>query len=108
VNVTFWLDSRGYWAVCDGPGPKNVEGYLYQRPDNTWAIEGDTGGRAFFDQQSAAAAVLAKPLPEGVQYYELKREGETAFVATYPDVAKTLESDGWSIVAMSRGNLTLK
>ena len=102
VNVTFWRDPLGRWAVCEGTGLSAAKGYLQQRPDNTWIIEGDTQGRAFLDQHSAAASVLNMQLPEGVQFYELKRQGETAHVATYPDVIDNLKQDGWAVISVSR------
>jgi hypothetical protein len=101
MKPSYWRDSRGYWAVCDGPGPLNVAGYVFQRPDNTWAVEGDGLNRAFLDQLSAASAVLKRELPDGVKYYELKRQGETAFVATYPEVLASLMAEGWSAVSVS-------
>src|SRR5450432_168482 len=41
VNFALWRDARGYLSVCDGPGPLNVVGDIFQRPDNFWAIERD-------------------------------------------------------------------
>jgi len=102
MKPTFWRDSRGYWSVCDGPGPLNVSGYVFQRPDNKWAVEGDPMNRVFFDQLSAASAVVKRELPEGVQFYELERPGETAIVATYPEVLAGITSQGWSVVSASR------
>ena len=95
MKPTFWRDSRGYWSVCDGPGPLNVVGYVFERPDGRWAAEGDDLNRVFLDQLTAASAVLKQGLPTGVQYYELKRQGETAFVATYPDVVDSIRAEGW-------------
>jgi hypothetical protein len=102
VKPTFWRDSRGYWSVCDGPGPLNVVGYVFQRPGDRWAVEGDDVNRVFLDRLTAASAVLKQELPEGVQYYELKRQGETAFVVTYPDVVDSIRAEGWSVVSVSR------
>lgn len=102
MKPTFWRDSRGYWSVCDGSGPLNVVGYTFQRPDHKWAVEGDDLNRVFLDLSTAASAVLKRELPEGVQYYELKRQGETAFVATYPDVVDNITAEGWSVVSASR------
>ena len=58
--------------------------------------------RAFLDQLSTASAVLNQELPEGVQYYELKRPGETAIMVTYPDVLDRIKAKGWSVVSASR------
>jgi hypothetical protein len=102
MKPTFWRDPRGHWSVCDGPGPLNVAGYIFQRPDNTWAVEGDELNRVFLDQLTAASTVLRQELPAGVQYYELKRQDETAFVATYPEVLDSIRAEGWSVVAGSR------
>jgi hypothetical protein len=102
MTPTFWRDSRGYWSVCDGPGPLNVVGYVFERPDGRWAVEGDDRNRVFFDRFTAGSAVLKQELPEGVQYYELRRRGETAFVATYPEVLGSIRAEGWSVVSASR------
>ena len=99
VSFALWRDPRGYFSVCNGPGPGNVVRYIFQRPNNSWGIENDALDRAFLDAPTAASATLRKELPEGVRYYELTREGETAFVATYPDVLARVVAEGWAVAA---------
>lgn len=72
--------------MCKGPLHLGVVGYIIEQPGGSWRIEGDTQGKVFLDQLSAASAVLGKELPPDVQYYKLRRGEEVAFVATYPDV----------------------
>jgi hypothetical protein len=101
--MTLWFTPSGEWAVCDGPGPLNVAGYLVEVAGGAWAIKDDPNHTHFLDQRSAAAAVLGKPLPEDLRYYKLKRGGETGVVLTYPDVIdRTLADGAWTLLASAR------
>ena len=102
MNYTLWRDLRGYFAVCNGPGPLEVDGYIFQRPNNTWAMENDELNRVFLDHVTAASAVLKRELPQGIHYYELKRGVETASIATYPEMLERLKADGWVKVSELR------
>ena len=103
MSFQFWQDGRGYWAVCEGPLHLGVVGYIIEEPTNkTWTIEGDKQHRVFLNQRSAAEALLGKELPPNVQYYELRRGEEVAFVATYPDVLDRILAEGWTKLSSSR------
>src|SRR4051812_14386772 len=103
MNFTLWRDVRGFWAVCDGPGPLGVVGYIFGE-DGKWRIEKDEQNRPFLDYLSAASALLGKKLPEGVHFFELKRGKEIAFVATNDETAKRLQAEGWTTAAVLRSN----
>jgi hypothetical protein len=101
MNWTFW-QSEGRpdrWAVCDGPGPLNVAGYVIWR-DGAWSTEGsDT---RFLDMESAAGTLTKDPLPRDGNFYIISRDGEIRVVFTYPDVLKLHERDGWTKVSVCR------
>ena len=62
--MSLWVNEHGEWAVCDGPGPTEVAGYLVEAAGGGWAIKGDPLHRRFLDQESAAATELGQPLPK--------------------------------------------
>jgi hypothetical protein len=100
--MSLWVNEHGEWAVCDGPGPTEVAGYLVEAAGGGWAIKGDPLHRRFLDQESAAATVLGKPLPDDLRYYSLKRGDETGIVLTYSDVIERILAGGWTLVASAR------
>jgi hypothetical protein len=102
MHFQLWRDVRGFWSVCEGPLHLGVAGYIIQKNNRTWAIDGDQHERTFLDQVSAASAVLGRELPPGVQFYELHRGSDTAYVATYDDVLQSILTDGWTLISSSR------
>jgi hypothetical protein len=102
MDFQLWRDVRGYWSVCEGPVHLGVAGYIIEQPNGTWKIEGDRQGKVFLDQISAASSVLRQELPPDVEYYELRRGEEVAFVATYADVLDRILADGWTKISSSR------
>lgn len=97
--MTLWFTKDGEYAVCDGPGPTEVAGYVIQLPKGGgWVIKDDPLNRRFLDYQSAAASILNTALPEELLSYLIKRGGEQRTVLTYPDVIETIKGDGWSVV----------
>jgi hypothetical protein len=97
--MTLWFTQDGEYAVCDGPGPTNVAGYIIELPKGGgWIIKGDRLNRRFLDHQSAAASVLNRPLPKDLLSYLVKRGGEERTVLTYPDVIEHIRADGWTVV----------
>lgn len=97
--MMLWFTKDGEYAVCDGPGPTDVAGYIIQLPKGGgWCIKGDPLNRRFLDYQSAAASVLNKPFPDELLSYLIRRGGDERTVLTYPDVIDTIKADGWSVV----------
>jgi hypothetical protein len=101
MNFTLWRDPRGHWAVCDGPGPTEVSGYILGEAGG-WKIEDDEQNRVFLDYVSAAAAVLERELPGGVSFYELARGEDVWIVATTEPMKDLLLNDGWTLKARLR------
>jgi hypothetical protein len=101
--MTLWFTKDGEYAVCDGPGPTGVAGYIIQLPKGGgWVMKDDPLGRRFLDYQSAAATVLNKPLPADLLSYMIKRGSDERTVLAYPDVIETIKADGWSVIASER------
>lgn len=99
LGMSLWSTPNGDFAVCDGPGPTGVMGYIVQLPNGGgWIIKDDKLNRRFLDDQSAAATVLNKPFPEGLLSYLVKRGGEQRTVLTYPDVIEKIKAGGWTVV----------
>jgi hypothetical protein len=97
--MTLWMTKDGDYAVCDGPGPTNVAGYIIELPKGGgWIIKNDPLNRRFLNPESAAASVLDKPFPTDLLSYLLKRGGEERTVLTYPDVIERIKAEGWTVV----------
>ena len=63
----------------------------------------DPQNRRFLDKESAAATVLGRPFPDGVQYHLLNTPDGNRTVLTYPDVLeRILRAEGWKLIASSR------
>lgn len=96
--MALWF-TNGDYAVCDGPGPTNVVGYISEVPNGGgWIIKGDKLNRRFLNPESAAASVLDKPFPTDLLSYQIKRGGDERTVLTYPDVIETIKADGWTVI----------
>lgn len=102
--MSLWRISDSEWAVCDGPGPNDVKGYLIEREGSPWAIKDDASQRQFLRQIDAAASVLNRQPPSGAEYltYILKRGHEEREIVTDADMVKLIIADGgWSRVSKS-------
>jgi len=55
MQTSLWKTPDGSWAVCEGPGPTGVKGYVEFR--NGWRIVPDTSGTVYMNAESAAAKV---------------------------------------------------
>jgi hypothetical protein len=99
MKWTFWQTEgrQDRWAVCDGPGPLKVAGYITFR-EGTWFAEGKN--TQFLDMESAAAAITEEPLPKDGNFYIIARNGETRVVFTYPDILPIHLADGWRKVSI--------
>ncbi len=101
MDFSLWRDLRGYFAVCRGNGLSATQGYIIPQSDGGWRIEGDESAKLFLDEHTAASVVLKTELPAGIHYYEIKRGGEIALVATYPEAMEHLQEEGWTIITKS-------
>ena len=96
MQASLWKTPDGSWAVCEGPGPTGVKGYVEFR--NGWHIVPDSSGTVYMNIESAAAEVLEATVPETDEYL-VSKDGELRSVRTYPDNILFLTSQGWKQVA---------
>jgi len=96
MKASLWKTPDGSWAVCEGPGPTGVKGYVEFK--DGWRIVPDTSGTVYMNPESAAAKVLGVNVPETDEYI-LSKDGELRSVRTYPDNIVSLTDQGWKEVA---------
>jgi hypothetical protein len=94
--MSFWKTPDDDWAVCDGPGPTGVKGYI-ERSQDGYRIRGDESCVKFMDLESAGSRILDVPV-NGTSEYMVSKDTETRIVRTYPDSLELLKRDGWSVV----------
>ena len=56
MNVSVWHTPKDEYAVCDGPGPAGVIGYLSRQPDG-WLIDKDPTRGRFLTMWDAVRAL---------------------------------------------------
>jgi hypothetical protein len=81
MDVSLWTVSENRWAVCDGPGPDGIKGYVTFRDHEYWA-EGQPAGNLTLE--TAAGRIIGRPLEPGRELidYIIQRGDETRTVRT--------------------------
>jgi hypothetical protein len=98
MKWTLWqIEGMEKWAVCDGPGPLHVAGYVV-RENGFWKAKGSDV--QYLDMYSAAASITTEPLPPVGNFYSLARDGETRVVFTDPEALDIHRREGWRVVSI--------
>ena len=94
MGASLWAAENGDWAVCEGPGPQAISGYIY-RDGPVWRVRGDTR-TIYLDQESAASAVLGESF-QPCGEFTVSRGPVKAIVRAPEAVVNQLRAEGWDI-----------